>query len=277
MKRLVPLLALIAGLAAPVYAQKIVLKSGKTVDGQNLKRSGATVNVTVQVGASKGNIGYAISDIERIEFPEPPEIAVANDLLLSGKAAQALSRIGPVITAQTPFRDIPGNWWDRAAGIKLSALIALRLDDQIPALAADLAKYGKDPEVSRAAKVYEAKSLLKKGDSAAALAAVKSIIDESKSPETLANAWLIVGGAELARKNYREALMAYLRVPVFYPEVQIAMPSALLGAARAYEGLEDFLSAKSSLDELARSYSLSPEARESTDDLKRISRRLDNI
>lgn len=276
MNRLALVCALALAGVASASAQKIILKTGKTVEGQSIKRAGTSIMTTVRVGESLGTVGYTVDTIERIEFPEPPEIAAANELLLAGKPAQALTRINPVLAAQAPFRDIPGSWWDRAASIKLSALTALRLDDQIPDLITDLARYGKDPEVTRTARIYQARAQVRKKEFDGALATAKTVITESRSPETLANAWIIVGQVELARKDYRAALLAFLRVPVFYPEAQIAMPAALLGAARAYEGIEDFQRSKDTLDELARSFAASPEANDSKEDLKRVTRRLNN-
>ena len=51
------------------------------------------------------------------------------------------------------------------------------------------------------------------------------------------------------------AVLAYLHVPVFYEDEKLWMPQALLGSARAFRGLEDLDRAKKSLNDLTAAIS----------------------
>ncbi len=265
------------GLLATLHAQRVTLKSGEVIPAEAVARSGATLNVTIKLPAGKVTRGIPAASVQKIDFPEPPDLAAASQILESGNAALALAKINPVIAAQQPFRDIPGNWWDKAVNVKLSALGVLRLDEQIAPLVAELARFSGSPETARIARLYEAKAQLKKGNNEGAVAVANILIEESKQSDLLASAWLIAGQAELARKNYRAALLAFLHVPVFFPDQKVAMPTALLGSARAFEGMEDFARAKDALDKLVADYPGSPEATESKEDLKRVTRQLNKI
>jgi hypothetical protein len=50
------------------------------------------------------------------------------------------------------------------------------------------------------------------------------------------------------------------------------MPQVLLGAARAYIGLEDYARAKASLNELGSKFASTPEAAQGKTELERIAR-----
>lgn len=269
--------ALLVILAGPASAQRVVMKNGPAVNAVSLSRSGTNVTIVEKLANGQVSRSVPVSAIERIDFPEPPDLLAAQQNLDSGNAALALAKVNPVLAAQLPFRDVPGNFWGRAASIKLAALNVLRLEDQIGPLVAEISRYSKDPEMARVASLYEARKLLKQGNAASAVGAARNVIKDSKSSENIANAWLVVGAGEIAQKNYRAALLAYLHVPVFFPDNKVALPAALLGAARALEGMEDFSRSKDSLDRLMTDYANSPEATEAKEDLKRVTRQLNKV
>jgi hypothetical protein len=70
------------------------------------------------------------------------------------------------------------------------------------------------------------------------------------------------GELEKANVRYEEALLSYLRVPALYPSQRMYLPQALLGAARAYLGFEDFPRARATIKELKESYGATAEAKE---------------
>ena len=46
---------------------------------------------SVQVGASHGEVGYQVSTIAKIDFPEPPQLKTTSALLSQGEPAKALA------------------------------------------------------------------------------------------------------------------------------------------------------------------------------------------
>lgn len=76
----------------------------------------------------------------------------------------------------------------------------------------------------------------------------------------------------LASKDWDSALLAYLHVPVFYPDQTALMPQVLLGSARAYAGLEDKADAVKTLNELNRRFPASSEAAEAKIDLQKLTK-----
>ncbi len=110
MKRAIFLLlaALVIGTSAE--AQTIVRTDGQQITpalGTRLRRDGANVMVSIKVGQTLCEQGVQVSQIARIEFPEPAELKQAEALIGEERFDSALARIEPVFNAQSPFKDIP--------------------------------------------------------------------------------------------------------------------------------------------------------------------------
>ena len=274
----------------------VKFKDGKSLTTQSLKREGNNVIVSVPMntgsaqaqvlaGASSNGpvptaeqhpqavsmaqVGYSVANIARIEFPVPPQIKSSTDLMLHDKPMAAIAQIEPIVAFYRPFQDVPGNWWPQAASLKLSALVRLKREGDAEALITDLARCS-DPEAAMAARVQQAASMIRRRNYEAARPLLQGAVKESRNPETLALAWVAMGDVELAAKNYDPALLAYLHVPVYFPEQEIQMPASLLGSARAFAGLSDFQKAQDNLDQLKKQYPSSSEASASETELKKI-------
>lgn len=257
---LVLLLVLLLVISRPASAQTLVLKSGQRVDTRGVRRSGDMVMGKIEVAGSSGEIGHLISAIAKIEFPEPKAISTAAELLAQGQADKALDEINPVVVFYEPFREIPGSWWAPAAVIKVSALSALQRDKEAEPLAQLIQKTSTDPETARAANLRIAGSLVARQEYDKAAEICDAAIKESTRSDVLADAWVTKGNLLLAQKQWDAALLAFLRVPVFYRDEKLFMPPALLGSARAYRRLDDFDRAKRSLRDLIDAFPKSAEA-----------------
>lgn len=253
-------LMLLLILAGGTDAQTIVLKSGQRVDTLGVRRSGDKIMGKIEVAGAAGEVGHDISAIAKIEFPEPKGIKAAAELLSHGQPEKALAEINPIVNFYEPFRDIPGAWWAAAAIIKVSALSALQRDKEAEPLATLIQKNAADPDTARAANLRIAASLAARQEWEKAAQICDAAIKESTRPDVLADAWVTKGNLLLAQKQWDAALLAFLRVPVFYREQTLFMPPALLGSARAYRYMEDSDRAKKSLNDLIAAFPKSPEA-----------------
>jgi tetratricopeptide (TPR) repeat protein len=269
---LVLMLVIVLVIAPSTHAQDLVLKTGQTIQTKGVRRSGDMVMGSVQVGQSRGEVGYQASTIARINFPEPPQLKTTAALLSQGAPAKALADIGPVVKYYQPFRDLPGNYWAQAALLEVSALAGMQLDKEAEALGEQIRRNSTDPETARAAQLQIVGSLLRKEDYAKALALCDAVIKESARPSVLAQAWVKKGDALLAQRQWDTAVLAYLHVPVFYENEKLWMPPALLGSARAFRGLEDLENAKKSLNDLTAQYPKSAQAETARAELQKLPR-----
>ena len=238
----------------------ISLKDGRSVTVPTVRRDGTNVKVPMQIGTTAGEMGYPVASIARIDFPEPPEIDKAQDLLAKGKVEDVVNILKPVLGAQQPFSDLPGNWWQQAAQLKLTALVVSGRDAEADELINQLSQSSTDPDTLSLARVLRAASAARKGDYELSLPVFDRAIKDSKNRETVVNAWLNKGHCHLGLKQWEQAILAYLRLPVFFSDQRLLIPQAQLGAARAMAGLGDTASAGAKYEEIINTYPRSAEA-----------------
>ena len=269
-RELLLMLLLMLLIDSPIQAQSIILKTGQTIETLGVRRDREMVMGKVQVGTGSGEVGYTVAQIAKIEFPEPRGLKGAADLLGQRQPEKALAEIEPVIAYYAPFRDVPGAWWSQAALIKVSVLAALHRDPEAEVLADQIQKTVTDPDTARAVRVRLSSGLIRKKEFEKAIAICDAAIKESTVPEVLADAWVHKGDALAGLKDWEEALLAYLHVPVFYNDQTAILPPAMLGSARAYRNLEDTARAKKSLSDLIAAYPQSPEAALAQTELQKL-------
>lgn len=272
MRRLLSVLILFAA-AIRADAQTLQLRDGTTVPTLGLRREGDTLVAKIKTaGDQVGELGYPLANLLRIDFPEPALLKTAPELIDKGQADEAARQLAPAVAYYLPFFNLSGNYWKPLALLQFDALTAAHHDKEADVAATELARLaGTDPEVSRLLKTRQAEALLHQGDAAKALDLLDALArDEAAPPAALAPVWIDQGAASLGRRDYKAALLAYLRVPVYAPERARFMPAALLGSARAYLGLDDKHRAEGSLNQLLSSYPTAAEAVEARQQLERI-------
>jgi tetratricopeptide (TPR) repeat protein len=252
------------------FAQTITLKTGQKVETLGVRRDGAIIMGKVQVGSGEGEIGYNVAQIAHIDFPEPRGLKTASDLLAQNQPQKALAEIDQVIAYYDAFREVPGSWWTQAALIKLSTLSALQRDKEAESLAQSIEKSATDPDTARLVRVNLAASLIRRNELEKAMGYCDSAIKESTNPHVLAEAWLYKGDAFAGLKQWDDALLAYLHIPVFYGDETGLLPHAMLGSARAYRRVDDPARAKKTFNELIAAYPNSPEATVAANELRKI-------
>jgi tetratricopeptide (TPR) repeat protein len=257
-RRLVIVLVIVLGQG--VHAQTIMLKTGQKVDTLGLRRDGDVVMGKVQVGSGSGEVGYQVSQIAKVEFPEPRGLKAAAELMAQRQPEKALAEIEPVVAYYASFKEVPGSYWSQAALIKVSILAALKRDGAADTLATEIQKAVTDPEIARAVQVRLTANLVRKKDFDKAIAICDDAIKQSTDPAILADAWVNKGDALAGKKEWEDALFAYLRVPIFYSDEKSFIPPAMLGSARAYWRLDDTARAKKTFNDLIAAYPKSGEA-----------------
>ena len=256
-----------------VHAQTLQLRDGTSVPTLGLRRDGDTLIAKLKTsGDNVGEVGYPLSNVARVDFPEPALLKNAPELLDKGQADEAVRLLTPATAYYLPFYNVPGNYWKPLAVLQLDALSAAHRDKEADAVAAELGRLAAaDPEVTRMLKVREAAGDLQRGDASRALSILEPIVRDDATPESvLAPAWMQVGAAHLARREFEPALLAYLHIPVYTPERARLMPAALLGSARAFLGLPDKQRAEETLNELLTSYPNAAEAAEARQQLQKL-------
>lgn len=242
----------------PSSAQSLVLRDGTNVPVTRLRREGQTLMSSV----AAGEVGYPVANIARLEFPEPPQIAAASELITQGKLAEAGKDLDPVLAFYAPIRDIPGNYWLAAARLKVNVLLELGREAEAKALLALLAAQALDRPAADLARLRLVAGFpVPPGQEDKALAACDAILNggESTPRDVDAEAWLLKGKLLLGRREFQPALLAYLHLPTLYYDQRRLQPAALLGSGRAYVGLKDEERARRAFADLQKEFPAAPE------------------
>ncbi|HEY9248971.1 MAG TPA: tetratricopeptide repeat protein [Rariglobus sp.] len=249
------LLALAA--ASPLCAQRYILKDGKTLNQSEVVLKGSNLIRTVADGAE---VSYPLTQIVRLDWPEPEEIDQARELVAAGKGAEAEEKITPIYRQFGPFSKLPGSWWSDAALVRARAFLAQQKNDEAERAAREIMSTSTDADTVVAAKLVMARiqMVLDKPDIADAM--LDEIMRKEASSEIEARAAILRGDIAYARKDFEKALEFYLQVPVFYGTEDAVMPVALLGSARSYRGYGDSPRAERAYLDIIVTYPNSAEA-----------------
>ncbi len=279
-KRVLLLLAAATVLAGPfeaAHAQTVTIntKDGQTVPTQGIRRDGNTIMARIQTAdGNVGEVGYDVSAIAKIVFPDAPQIKTATDLLHEGRADEAFKQLAPITAYYFPFRDVPGNLWPQLAILEVDALERLGRDADADALVANLTKLGlASPDMLRSVKVRQGQAMEHKAatpdDQKQVLAFLEPIVtDPAAEPQAVAVGWINVGAAHLALREFKPALLAYLHIPLYTPDRANLMSQALLGSAIAFVGVNDQERARAALKTLIDKYPTAPEVSEAKNRLQ---------
>jgi hypothetical protein len=247
---------LAAGLLLPALAsaQRYQLKDGTILSAADLTiGSGALVQQVKIASGGSFERRYPFADIVRMDFPEPPELDQAREHVAAGRGPEALALIEPIYSQFAPFPKTPGSHWPRASELRLRALLLGEDTTAITTASRELIQSGLGPETTGLAKLALAKLDIRAGRADLANIMLDEIAREAP-PEIQARAWLLRGDLAQERSAFTEALEAYLRIPAFYGTLDELMPTALLGAARAYRGYGDSGRAERSALDLIDTY-----------------------
>jgi tetratricopeptide (TPR) repeat protein len=267
-------LASIANVAAqqPAVLIDVFLKDGRIISSPGIGRSGNSLMVTVSTGSGNGQVGYLVNTIARVAFSEPPQLKTARNLLARGKTAEAEGLAAQVMTYFAPYRDVPGNYWADAAALRWQALVGAGSEAAADKVVAEMLQ-SEEPETQNLARAAEGVRQARGGRYESAMVLFDEVIAKSTHPDTLAIAWLNKGRSLFAMNQWETALLAYLRVPVLYPQCTLSVPAALLDSAQALEAMDDVSEAEARLNLLLRDHPESLVAPQAVEALKRLKRK----
>ncbi len=256
-------LLIAVALCAPLCAQQklYIFKNGKTFDADKLKVvDDNLVEERKLAGGGVMEIPYAISTLAQIDFPEPEDLALANQLLADGKAAEAGVAADRVMRQFDKFRKVQGSYWVPAALLRIQALAESNRVNEARDLAAQLKSASEDPSVAFEGQLAVIDGQIKFRQYDEAQKALDELLPQVKGAAA-ARMWLLRGDINFAQGKNDDALMCYLRIPTIYPTVTELQPRAYMGAIRIYQkSVSATLNLRQACEELLETYPNSPEA-----------------
>lgn len=199
-----------------------------------------TVDRTSNQGGFEVVLTRKLSEVTEVIWPMPARLQEAQNNVNRGEPAKALDNAEAVIKFFEPLKNVPGSWWAKASLIKLDALDRLENDGATNAFLATFEKEeaAKQPEVATQIQLARLMLRARKGEHEAVIREATDLLAKVDSSELQARLHLTKGGSLLATKKYEAAMTTFLRVPVFFGTETEMIPKALLGAARAFRGMD---------------------------------------
>ncbi len=248
-------------LSAGVGADTLVLKDGRAVAGKTFVRQDNAIFLTVGPDgeAVTEPVGIPITEIAKVDCDVPAVLGAAPPLLAVGKFSKALEEVEPALKTAETYVDVPGCRWPELFVLKAHILLAMGKDADAAAMASTMRKT-KTPNLVCNSRTILSLIAARKGDHGEAASLLEeALIDENSGPSATAAASVVRGLCLLEKKQYPEALKAFLELPVFLPDETALSGIALLGTARAYYGMEDFDRSISVLESLIKTRPETPE------------------
>jgi hypothetical protein len=215
-----------------------------------------TVVRTVNSGGTDIESTRKLTEVERMIWPNSERLAEAQLFVSRGEPAKALDSVEPIIKFFDVFKKTPGSLWLKASMVKLDALDRLENDAVIGAFLDGLEKNddGTNPELAIKIKLARLMQRARRGEHETVITDATDLIGKVDDLDILARLHLVKAGSLLATKKYEAAMNTYLRVPVFYGSQAEHLPKAMLGAARAFRGMDSPATREQKLEEISNRY-----------------------
>lgn len=244
--------------ASPLSAQRYLLKDGKILKQDEVVLKGDVL--VKSLGGDAGEMQFPVSQVVRLDWPEPEEIDQARKLLAAGKADEAETKITPIYTQFAPFSKVPGGWWNDAALLRARALLARNQLAEAETAAKEVISTSTQVENQQAAQMISVRIQLLLGKPTLAEAKMEELVKQDAAEAILAEIAVLRGDIAFGQKEFEKAIELYLLVPAFYGTEEEIMPAALLGSARSLRAYGDAARAERAYLDLSSAYPASAEA-----------------
>jgi len=253
-------LGLVVVLSAGQFAsaQGLVLKDGSRIPAEDFKVDAGKIIRTVKLqGSNTATTVLAPSNIAELVWPYSAELSESRSLLSQGKAEEAIAVLKTGKEFFEVFKDVKGGkdlYRDLFFGY-VEALAQGGKFDETVGLMPSLQKLTLSKEQEVQLKVLKLNiERQTSSDYVTIIAQANNILTDTNDSGVSAAVWDIIGDVHDKKKEYEEALMSYLRIPVFFGTQMQRVPGAEMKAAKMLIKMRRFEDATSFLTRLIESY-----------------------
>jgi tetratricopeptide (TPR) repeat protein len=250
----IPLLLVLA-LGGPAFGQALVMKDGTRIPESEFKVEDGKIVRTVKIGDKTATTNVQKSNIASVDWPMPLELADAKALMSQGKADEALASLKKALDFFEPLQDLKGNWYSEVFFAYVEALSqAGKFEETVKLM----------PQVKLLQLTDEQKMKLRviqldidrqtSSEYVSILAEAESILSDTNDSAVAAAIWTIIADIHAKKKEWEKALMAYLRIPVFYGTQVQRVPDAEMKAAQMLVKMKRYEDAQKTFARLAETY-----------------------
>lgn len=226
-------LAALILLAQAASAQMIVLKDGTQINHTEFTVQDGKVVRTLTIGDKTATTVLPLANVASMDWPEPIEISDARALLGQGKPEEAIAIIKKSKDFFEVFETIQGSPYREVFFAYVETLSQAGKFEETIKLIPQLRAVQLNDEQKLKLRIIQLDiDRQTSTEYASILAEAQSILQDTNDSSIHAAIWMIIADIHLKKKELEKALMAYLRIPVFYGTQVQRVPDAEMKAAQ---------------------------------------------
>jgi tetratricopeptide (TPR) repeat protein len=273
MSRLVLSLLMATGLMTSVAkAQFIILKDGTRIPHSEFHVEGDKIIRTILLGQDKtATTQLPKQNIASLDWTDVVELTEARALLTEGKTEEAVAVLAKAKDFFATFESFPGNPYTEVFFTYVETLSqAGKFEDTIKLIPQLKILKLTDSQKMKLRIIQLDIDRQTSSEYTSILADAESILSETDDSSVGASIWSIIADIHARKKEWEKALMAYLRIPVFYGTQLQRVPDAELRAGQMLVKMKRFADAQLVFKRLEETYPGSAIAQSATKELAPI-------
>lgn len=241
--------------ADTAFGQAIVLKDGNRIFSSEFSIQNGKIIRTIKIGEQTATSVVDKKNIDSLEWPYPAELTESSDLLAKGKGEEAVAVLKKGRDFFENFEGIEGNWYVDIYFAYIEALNqAGKFDEVVKSLPGLRALKLTDAQKMRLRIIQLDIERQTTSDYMSIIAEAQSILKETDDSAIGASVWAMIADVHTRKKEWEKALLAYLRIPVFYGTQMQRVPEAELNAAKTLIKMKRYEDANAFLARIIESY-----------------------
>ncbi len=219
--------------AQAASAQMIVLKDGTQINHTEFTVQDGKVVRTLTIGDKTATTVLPMANVASMDWPEPIEISDARSLLGQGKPEEAIAIIKKAKDFFEVFETIKGTPYREVFFAYVETLSQAGKFEETIKLIPQLRAVQLNDEQKLKLRIIQLDiDRQTSTEYTSILAEAQSILQDTNDSSIHASIWMIIADIHLKKKELEKALMAYLRIPVFYGTQVQRVPDAEMKAAQ---------------------------------------------
>ena len=257
MPRFVFMLLTVTGLlAGAAHGQFIILKDGSRIPQSEFTIEGGKIIRSIAIGDNKtATTQLPIQNVGSLDWTDVTELGEARTLMSQGKSEEALALLAKAKEFFATFENMPGTPYAEVFFTYVETLSqAGKFEDTIKLIPQLKTLRLTDSQKMKLRIIQLDIDRQTSSEYASILAEAESILSETDDSSVGASIWGIIADIHGRKKEWEKALMAYLRIPVFYGTQMQRVPDAELKAGQMLTKMKRFEDAQAAFKRLVESY-----------------------
>jgi tetratricopeptide (TPR) repeat protein len=250
------LLAVTSYMVGTARAQFIILKDGSRIPQSEFTIQDGKIIRSIAIGDNKtATTQLPKQNVASLDWTDVVELTEARDLMSKGKAEEALAVLVKAKDFFASFEGLPGTPYPEVFFTYVETLSqAGKFEETIKLIPQLKTLKLSDSQKMKLRIIQLDIDRQTSSEYASILAEAESILSETDDSGVGASIWNIIADIHARKKEWEKALMAYLRIPVFYGTQLQRVPDAELKAGQMLVKMRRLADAQAVFKRLVESY-----------------------